>query len=110
MLTADELVERFLSGDDDIGVFCHDSMQRQEVIQWLVDHGVSHGDSGESITMLEDEFYAEDKWMFVVCDCGGIEFYTEPYGSHEEIDYEEFLEIVNLNGALYRSTQVDDLL
>ena len=110
MLTVDKLIERFVSGDDDFGIFCHDSMQRQEVIQWLVDHGVSHGSSGESVTMLEDEFYAEDKWMFVVGDDGGIEFYTEPYGYHDVVEYEEFVEITGLANTSYCSTQVDDLL
>ena len=110
MLTAEKLVDHFISGDDDFGILCHDSVQRQEVIKWLIDHGVSHGSSGESEKMLEDEFYAEDKWMFVVSDCEGIEFYTTSYEYHDVVKYEEFARLVGLANTSCFTVQVDDLL
>ena len=110
MMTIKQLIERFIDGDDDIGIFCHDPIQRQDVIRQLVDHGVNHGTSGESATMLTDEFYAADKWMFVVGDEDGIEFYTEPYGYHDVVEYEEFVTLVGLANTSCCTVQVDDLL
>ena len=33
MMTIKQLIERFIDGDDDIGIFCHDPIQRQDVIR-----------------------------------------------------------------------------
>ena len=60
--------------------------------------------------MLTDEFYAADKWMFVVGDEDGIEFYTEPYGYHDVVEYEEFVTLVGLANTSCCTVQVDDLL
>ena len=60
--------------------------------------------------MLEDEFYAEDKWMFVVGDGEGIEFYTNPSEYHDVVTYEEFAKLVGLANTSCFTVQVDDLL
>lgn len=71
-----DFLSRFRRGD--ISILCENGVDRQKVIQLLLDNGIPHGSSGWSMKMLLDP-EADKKeghyWMCVKMGfLGGIEF------------------------------------
>ena len=71
-----DFLTRFRRGD--ISILCENGVDRQKVIQLLIDNGIPHGSSGWSMKMLLDpeaDKKEGDHWMCVKRGFnGGIEF------------------------------------
>ena len=105
-MNVDELLEQFRSNA--ISIKCQSSEERQDVIRFLVEHGVPHGHSGYSKDMLKDVDYCRDRYLIVERGWNphrGIEFRSR--NDHDSVNYEDIAHLI----CPFRITvQVDDLL
>lgn len=101
-MSIDEFLEQFKEGC--MLVRCQTSEERQEVIRFLVNHGIPHGESGVSREMLNDVNKYRDRFLIVkrAYNGDGIEFYS---GFHNSVQYSTIAHLFCPRGP-----QVDDLL
>lgn len=101
-----EFLDAFRAGS--ISVSCDNCNDRADVIQFLLDHGIPHGDSGWSKEILADpEADIKDGhyWPIVQCSniSNGIEFSSERISS---VPYAEIVHLIEPGIDI----DVDDLI
>ena len=105
-MNVDELLERFRSNE--ISIKCQSSEERQDVIRFLIENGIPHGDSGYSKDMLKDVDYCRDRYMIVATawrPYQGIEF-----RSRDDRNSVNYADISHLICQPRISVRVDDLI